>query len=235
MDCGTEPNPARPRAVTAAAAALKRGDLVVLPTESAYGVAAEPFSLRGVTKLRAAKGRGPALPIPVLVGSPRMAEGLVLGLRGPARALLEAFWPGPLTLVARQQPSLAWDLAGADGTVSVRMPLHPVMLDVIAATGPLAVTGAQRAGSVPPRTCAQAQEELGDAVAIYLDAGPTLVQELSTVVDVTDEVPVVLRPGAYPLHTLREVAPDLTWSSDLGPEPDQPGDADQPGDGEDRA
>lgn len=211
VDCGVEPGPERTRGVTAAAAALRRGELVVLPTESVYGVAADAFHPRGTTRLRTARGSAPDLPLPVLVGSARMAEGIVTGLGAPARALIEAFWPGPLTLIARQQPTLAWDIGDAgSGTVSVRMPLHPLALEVLAGTGPLAVTGAHRSGGRPPRTLAEARVQLGDDVAVYLDAGACGEERMSCVVDVSGEVPLLLRPGAYPLDALREVCPDLT-------------------------
>lgn len=208
IDCGTVPGPERTRGITAAAAALRRGELVVLPTEGVYGVAADAFHPRGTGRLRRAKGRGGNDPLPVLVGSARMAEGIVTGLGSEARALIEAFWPGPLTLVARAQPTLTWDIGA--GEVSVRMPLHPVALEVLAATGPLAVTGAQRAGARPPRTCEEARVQLGEDVSVYLDAGPTLEGMTSTVVDVTGDVPTVLRAGAFDEATLREVCPGLT-------------------------
>ena len=207
IDVGDRPGPGRERGVSAAAAAIKRGDLVVLPTESVYGLAADPFSPRAMRALREAKGRGDDLPVGVLVGAVRTVDGLASGITADGRALIEAFWPGPLTLVVREQPTLAWD--NPDGHVSLRMPLHPVTLAVLAATGPLAVTSAQRAGSAPPRTCADAEEQLGDGIALYLDAGETIAEAPSSIVDLTVDPPVLLREGAFSLEALREVCPDL--------------------------
>jgi len=209
IDVGTRPSSARTRGITAASAAIRRGELVVVPTESMYGLAADPFSARGMTALYDAKGRGTALPVGVLVGSVRAVEGLARGITQEGRDLISAFWPGPLTLIVREQPTLAWDLGGDSGTISVRMPLHPVLLDLLASTGPLAVTGAQRAGEAPVRTCDEAEAQLGDAVALYVDAGPCAAEQPSAIVDLTSDPPVLLREGGYPATALREVCPDL--------------------------
>lgn len=207
IDVGDRPGPGRDRGVTAAAAAIRRGELVVLPTESVYGLAADPFSPKAMRALRDAKGRGDDLPVGVLVGAVRTVDGLASGITADGRALIEAFWPGPLTLVVREQPTLAWDNPG--GHVSLRMPLHPVTLAVLAATGPLAVTSAQRAGSAPPRTCAEAEVQLGDGIALYLDAGPTTDDVPSSIVDLTADPPVLLREGAYSLQALRDICAEL--------------------------
>jgi tRNA threonylcarbamoyl adenosine modification protein (Sua5/YciO/YrdC/YwlC family) len=157
--------------------------------------------------LRDVKGRGPDLPLPVLVASVRMAEGIITGLSSQARELISACWPGPLTLIARQQPTLMWGLQ-AD-TLQVRMPLHPLALALIEVTGPLAVTTANRAGAAPPRTIEAAQAQLGDDATVYLDAGPAEATEPSTVVDVTDEVPVVWRAGAFGFDALQRWVPGI--------------------------
>jgi L-threonylcarbamoyladenylate synthase len=179
-----------------------------------YGLAADPFSPRAMAALREAKGRGDALPVGVLVGSARTVDGLASGVTVEGRALIEAFWPGALTLVVREQPTLAWDISGANRSVSLRMPLHPVALDVLAVTGPLAVTAAQRAGGPPPRTCAEARSHLGDAVAVYLDAGQAEVEQPSSIVDLTVDPPVLLREAAFTLDVLRGVCPDVALPAD---------------------
>ena len=212
IEVGDRPGPARDRGVAAAAAAIKRGELVVLPTESVYGLAADPFSAKAMRALREAKGRGDDLPVGVLVGAVRTVDGLASGVTAEGRALIDAFWPGPLTLVVREQPTLAWDIASGAGHVSLRMPLHPVALAVLAATGPLAVTSAQRAGSVPPRTCSDAHDQLGDGIALYLDGGETIAEAPSSIVDLTVDPPVLLREGGYSLDALREICPDLVDS-----------------------
>lgn len=193
----------------AAASAVRRGDLVVLPTDTAYGVGTDAFNPPAIAKLLAAKGRGRDFPLPVLVGSPSTLDGLTYAVSGPARRLVEAFWPGALTVVVRHAPSLAWDLGDAEGKVALRMPLHPVALELLRATGPLAVTSANVSGSPVPVSAAEAQDQLGDAVAVYLDAGPSQAGLPSTIVDASGETPYLLRPGAIDVDTLREVCPDL--------------------------
>ena len=217
IDVGDRPGPARDRGVSAGAAAIKRGELVVLPTESVYGLAADPFSAKAMRALRQAKGRGDDLPVGVLVGALRTVDGLASGITADGRALIEAFWPGPLTLVVREQPTLAWDIASGTGQVSLRMPLHPVTLAVLAATGPLAVTSAQRAGSIPPRTCAEAEAQLASDVTLYLDAGAALAEAPSSIVDLTADTPVLLREGGYSVDALREVCPELVVPGETEP------------------
>lgn len=200
---------ARPRGLDAAASAVRRGDLVVLPTDTVYGLATDAFNPRGVAAIRAAKGRGRDLPLQVLVGSPDTVEGLGYGLTKAARELVQGFWPGGLTLVVRQQPTLAWDLGDSSGTVALRMPLHPVAIELLRITGPLAVSGANTAGGAPAGSMPEAREQLGDRVVIYLDGGPSLDAVPSTVVDVSGQVPRLLRPGAVDLDTLRTVCPEI--------------------------
>lgn len=200
----------RARGIEAATSAVRRGELVVIPTDTVYGVGCDAFSSLGVGRLLEAKGRGRDMPVPVLVGSPQTIEGLAYGLTKAARDLVEAFWPGALTVVVRAQPSLAWDLGDAGGTVALRMPLHPVAIELLKATGPMAVSSANRSGSAPATNYAEAESQLGDAVWIYLDGGPSGEPVPSTIVDLTGEVPQVLRLGAIDLDTLRTVCPDLT-------------------------
>src|ERR1700712_496038 len=144
FDC-SEPGQ-RSRAITSAVAAGKNGGLVVLPTDTVYGLGADAFSSTAVAALLAAKGRGRDMPVPVLVGSWQTIEGLVSAVAPRTWDLIEAFWPGGLTLVVEQAPSLSWDLGDARGTVAVRMPLHPVAIELLEATGPMAVSSAKRSG-----------------------------------------------------------------------------------------
>ena len=199
--------------LTAAESACRRGQLVVLPTETVYGLATDAFSVEGVASMRRVQDRSRELPMPVLIGRTSTVDGLVLTLGPSGRALAEAFWPGPLMLVAQSHPSLRWDLGDSRGTVSVRMPIHPLALELLRVTGPLAVTAATRAGSPPPRTTAEAEDLFGSDVIVYLDAGPLEPGPTSTVVDLTGPLPRVVRAGAFPIELLREVAPDL-----LGPD-----------------
>lgn len=195
--------------VDAAVAALRRGELVVLPTDTVYGVAADAFSPSAVARLHEAKGRGRDVPVPVLVGSWRTVDGLAEVVPPLARRLVETFWPGPLTLVLRAAQSLAWDLGDSRGTVAVRMPLHPVALAVLEQTGPLAASAACRVASPAAADVDEAQRQLGTSVGVYLDAGPLAATGLSTVVDLTAEAPRLLRAGALDVDRLREVLPEL--------------------------
>lgn len=195
--------------VAQAVSALRRGDLVVLPTDTVYGLAADAFSPPAVGRLLAAKGRGRDMPVPVLVGAWRGLDGLAEHVTPTMRSLVEAFWPGPLTLIVPAAPSLAWDLGDTRGTVAVRMPLHPIALAVLAETGPLAVSSANRTGQAPPGTAAQAQEQLGTSVAVYLEAGSTGETVASTIVDLTGDQPQLRRAGALSLDALRAVLPDV--------------------------
>ncbi|HEX3732897.1 MAG TPA: L-threonylcarbamoyladenylate synthase [Mycobacteriales bacterium] len=199
----------RKQGISAAIDAVERGDLVVIPTDTVYGIGANAFDEVAVTQLLAAKRRGRDMPVPVLVPSRSTVDGLVLSLSGAARDLMAAFWPGALTLVVEQAPSLAWDLGDTDGTVAVRMPLHPVALEVLASTGPAAVSSANVSGNPPAATAAAAQEQFGSSVSVYLEAGPSPDLVPSSIIDVTGDVPELLRLGAIDLDRLTEVVPDL--------------------------
>lgn len=188
-----------------AAHAAASGHLVVLPTDTVYGIGADAFNAAAVRALLAAKGRGPDMPVPVLVGSWTTIEGLVMAVPPVARTLVEAFWPGGLSLVIEHAPSLQWDLGDANGTVMVRMPLHPVAIDLLRLVGPMAVSSANKSGHPPATTAADAQAQLGEQVSVYLDGGPSPIGIASTVVDITGDVPRVLRIGAVPLDRLRDV------------------------------
>ena len=192
-----------------AASAVRRGELVVLPTDTVYGIGADAFSSEAVTDLLAAKGRGRNMPTPVLIGSPNTLHGLVTDFSELAWELVDAFWPGALTLVTKHQPSLQWDLGDTRGTVAVRMPLHPVAIELLTEVGPMAVSSANLTGHPAPETCDAAQDMLGDSVSVYLDGGPTPGNVPSSIVDVTGEVPVLLREGAISPEELRKVVPDL--------------------------
>jgi tRNA threonylcarbamoyl adenosine modification protein (Sua5/YciO/YrdC/YwlC family) len=199
----------RAEGITAAVDAVRRGQLIVMPTDTVYGIGADAFDSRAVADLIAAKGRGRDMPVPVLIGSWRTLDGLVMSVPQRTRDLVEAFWPGGLTLVVEHAPSLAWDLGDAYGTVAIRMPLHPVALDILTETGPMAVSSANATGHPPAATAAEAQTQLGHAVDVYLEAGEGGAQVPSTIVDVTGDVPRVLRLGAVELDELRKVVPDV--------------------------
>jgi tRNA threonylcarbamoyl adenosine modification protein (Sua5/YciO/YrdC/YwlC family) len=185
----------RAAGIAAAASAVKGGRLVVLPTDTVYGVGADAFDNVAVAALLSAKGRGRDMPVPVLVGSWHTIDGLVYSVPHTARELIQAFWPGALSLIVRQAPSLQWDLGEARGTVMLRMPLHPVAIELLREVGPMAVSSANTSGRPPAVTADDARRQLGDLVEVYLDAGPAQRQAASTIVDLTGAAPRILRSG----------------------------------------
>lgn len=209
FDC-TDPE-VRAEAIETAAQSVSTGELVVLPTDTVYGIGADAFDGSAVNDLLRAKGRGRDMPVPVLVGSWSTIDGLVSVVEPRTRDLVEAFWPGGLTLVVRHAPSLDWDLGDAEGTVALRMPLHPVAIELLEQTGPMAVSSANKSGQPAARTAAEARDQLGEDVAVYLEDGPVAAGIASTIVDVTGPVPRVLRAGAVPVEALRGVVPELAY------------------------
>lgn len=191
--------------IASAISALKGGRLVVLPTDTVYGIGADAFDGDAVAALLEAKGRGRDMPVPVLVGSWHTIEGLVYSVPHTARELIRAFWPGALSLVVRQAPSLQWDLGDAHGTVMLRMPLHPVAIELLRQVGPMAVSSANLSGQPAAVTAEQAREQLGDAVEVYLQAGPSEQQAASTIVDLTGAHPRVLRQGPVTVEAIATV------------------------------
>ena len=201
--------------LVAAAGAVRAGQLVVLPTDTVYGLGCDAFSATAVQGLLAAKGRGRAMPVPVLVGSWSTVDGLVLGVQPRVRALIEAFWPGGLSLVLPHAPSLSWDLGDTRGTVSLRMPLHPVALELLREVGPMAVSSANRSGQPPATTVEQAHEQLAERVPVYLDGG-TAGEVASTIIDLTADEPVVLREGTVTAAQISEVLGETIGRSNHG-------------------
>lgn len=196
----------RAAGLKAAVEAVHRGELIVLPTDTVYGIGAEAFSPAAVTALLAAKQRGRDMPPPVLVGTVRAATALVEDLSDVAKDLIDEFWPGGLTLVCRAQRTLSWDLGDSRGTVAIRMPLHPVALELLKETGPLAVSSANVSGMPAATTVDEAVDQLGDTVAVFLDDGPVTGGVPSTIVDLTGVMPRLLRAGAIPLADLTSVS-----------------------------
>ncbi len=182
--------------IEAAAAAVRAGGVVVLPTDTVYGIGCDAFDAAAVASVLAAKGRGREMPPPVLVPSQRTVDGLARGIPDYVRHLIDAFWPGALTLVLECQPSLTWDLGETNGTVALRMPAHPIALALLGDAGPMAVTSANITGSPAASTMVEAQAMLGESVAVYLDGGPATSSVASTILDCTGPTPVTLREGA---------------------------------------
>jgi L-threonylcarbamoyladenylate synthase len=193
------------KGVAEAAEAALAGRLIVLPTDTVYGLGSRPDDPAATARVFETKGRPRNLELPVLV--PSIAEAAAIAVAGDrARRLMTAFWPGPLTIVLpRTERSAAWDLGGDPATVGVRMPRHLLALAVLGRTGPLAVTSANRSGEPTPATCDELCELFGDEVAVYLCEDQRLDGAPSTVVDLTGPDLQVLREGALSAADLRRV------------------------------
>jgi tRNA threonylcarbamoyl adenosine modification protein (Sua5/YciO/YrdC/YwlC family) len=218
IDCTTEEGLAH--GIEAAAAAIRAGELVVLPTDTVYGVGVDAFSPDAVTTVLLAKGRGREMPPPVLVQSQRTVDGLATNVPVYVPDLIEAFWPGPLTIVLQSQSSLMWDLGETNGTVALRMPNDEIALRLLAEVGPMAVTSANVSGQPPARTAQDAEAQLSSSVSLYLDAGPRPGGLVSTILDCSNEAPVILRAGAVSFDQIQEVLGEIELGKQA--EPDSP-------------
>lgn len=204
----------RTRGIAEAVSAVRRGELIVLPTDTVYGIGCDAFTPHAVNALLGAKGRGRHLPPPVLVGTVRAATALIDDLGTFGQDLIDEFWPGALTLVCRANPNLMWDLGETKGTVAVRMPLDSLALELLKETGPLAVSSANLSGRPAARSIDDAEKQLGDSVSVYLNGGPAGLGEASTIVDLTGPVPRLLRAGAVSESKIRDVVGVLLTDAD---------------------
>lgn len=202
----------------AAVHALSRGEVVVLPTDTVYGVGCDAFQPDAVARVLAAKGRDRQMPPPVLIPSLRTVDGLARDVPASARALMEAFWPGPLTVIVAAQPSLDWDLGETHGTVALRIPDHAASLALLARTGPMAVTSANRTGQPAATTADGAKAQLGDAVSVYLDAGDSPLGRASTIVDATGSALRIVREGGISADQLVDVVGDAAFHEGESPQ-----------------
>lgn len=195
----------RATAIERAADVVQQGRVVVLPTDTVYGIGCDAFDSVAVSMVLTAKHRDRTMPPPVLVASERTVEGLATDVPDYARILMRRFWPGALTVVLKAQPSLTWDLGETNGTVAVRMPDDPIALELLTTVGPMAVTSANITGRHPATTAKEAQDQLGAAVSSYLDGGERVGSSASTIIDCTRDEPIILRLGALELADLRDV------------------------------
>ncbi len=191
--------------IAAAVRAAQSGELIVMPTDTLYGLGCDAFDNAAVSKLLAAKHRGPDMPVPVLVGSWDTYKGLVAHISDSMQLLVEAFWPGGLSIVVPQAPSLPWNLGDTRGTVMLRMPLHPIAIEVLRSVGPMAVSSANISGHTPATTALAAKEQLGNSVAVYLDGGEASIGQPSTIIDLSQARPYLLREGAISAEAISEV------------------------------
>jgi tRNA threonylcarbamoyl adenosine modification protein (Sua5/YciO/YrdC/YwlC family) len=200
-------------AITRAAEVIRAGELVVFPTDTVYGLAADAFSPDAVQRLLDAKNRGRAMPSPVLAATAAQAFALASSVPEGAQALAEAFWPGALTLVLPVRPELGLNLGDKSDTIAVRVPDDRFARDLLSATGPLAVSSANLSGEPSATDCARAREMLGDTVALYLDGGVVSGGVASSIVDFSrGESGVLQRAGAISVQQIRAVWSAVEWT-----------------------
>jgi L-threonylcarbamoyladenylate synthase len=226
FDCLDGDSEAIAAAVDAAGAAIERGECIVMPTDTVYGIGADAFSPAAVQRLLDAKVRGRDMPPPVLIGEPSLIRALAVEIPQQAKDLVKEHWPGPLTVICRMQPSLRMDLGDTEGTIALRVPDHALARRILHRTGPIAVSSANISGLPPAVSCEQAIEQLGESVAVYLNAGPLGGADAapSTIVDFTQYAGgEILRHGALSIEVIRETLPDIV---DLADPPSSDQDAD---------
>lgn len=195
----------RRRGLVAAKAALMRGECVVMPTDTVYGVAANPFVPKGITSLLAAKRRDRDMPIPVFVPNLDSALALSYQVSDQAKLVMEKFWPGAITLITKAHPTLKWDLGNADGTIALRIPLQRTALELLTETGPLGVTSANLTGEPAATDIESAQRKFGNSVSVYLDTGATSGEFASTIIDASQAQLRVVRVGVISISSIVEV------------------------------
>ena len=190
---------------------LKRGGQVIFPTEHSYAIAVDAFDVEAVAKLNTVRGAPSGTALSVMVASPRTLSGIAREIPPEGDLLIAALWPGLLTLILPTSFGLAWDLGdgGWLGKVAVRMPLHPLALEIIRAFGPLAVTMAGLAGAPAPIEVGSLSSEIFESAELILDVGALPAGPVSTIIDLATDPPELLREGAYSRDALRAIAPDL--------------------------
>jgi L-threonylcarbamoyladenylate synthase len=191
-------------AMGAALEVLARGGLVAFPTDTVYGVGAPAFDVRSVERIFTVKGRDPEKAIPILIAEPESAGLVAESFTANVRRLAEAFWPGPLTLVVRKLPTVP-ERVSRGPTIGLRVPDHPVALELLRASGPLAATSANPSGGPDPRTAEEVAAGLGGGVDLILDGGVVPGGRASTVVDCTVDPPALIREGPFSLEAILAV------------------------------
>lgn len=196
-------SPLAPPQLAEAVDALRRGELVGMPTETVYGLAADASKADAVRRIFALKGRPADHPLIVHLGEAAQIDAWARDVPPAARTLAQRFWPGPLTLVLKRAPGVHDAVTGGQDTVGLRVPAHPIALALLKAFGGgLAAPSANRFGHVSPTTAQHVREEFGEALPVVLDGGPCQVGIESTIVDLSSGAPRVLRPGRIGLDQL---------------------------------
>lgn len=195
----------RNRGFVAANAALMRGECVVIPTDTGYGLAANPFVPNGLDSLFKAKQRDRGMPVPVFVANLDAALALSYNLSEKGKLLMAKFWPGALTVIVKAHPTLKWDLADPENTIALRIPLNRTALELLTQTGPLGVTTANVSDRPAATDIESAKEQFGSLVSVYLDAGISVGNQPSTIIDATKDHLRLVRAGALSVSEIVEV------------------------------
>lgn len=205
-----DPQNPEPEHIRAAADVIRRGKLVIFPTETVYGVAADALNEGAVKRVFDAKGRSDKQPLPVQIAGLDEIAQVAEYVPEKARDLAMRFWPGPLTLVLDKHHDIPNIVSGGRQTIGVRVPSHPVALALLRELGtPIVATSANISGDEPPKTALEAIEELGNDVELVLDAGESDLGVASTVVDVSADPPRLLRRGTIPPDEIRGYVGEL--------------------------
>jgi len=191
--------------IARALSALREGELIVIPTDTVYGLAADAFTPGATDKIFALKERPRSLPLPVLVSKPRQAWALCDSVPPAAAELAAAFWPGALTMILPQTPDLDWDLGDTRGTIAIRIPDHAWVLQLLEQAGPLAVTSANPSGEQSLRDVDAVRARFKDSVGVYVDDGPSKEDAGSTIVDLARRRPAVVREGPIGSDAIEKV------------------------------
>jgi len=214
-----DPQSPQPQVIERAAGILRAGGLVAFPTETVYGLGAHALDAAAVRKIFAAKDRPGWDPLIVHVRDLAMARPLMKRLLPQFELLASRFWPGPLTIVVEKSSEIPAEVTAHRPTVALRMPWHPVAAALLAAAGlPIAAPSANRFGRPSPTRAEHVVEDLADRVDLILDAGPTPLGVESTVVDVTQSPPAILRPGGVSRERLAEVLGDVRLATSVADE-----------------
>jgi len=210
-----DPNHPDPLVISAASEIIKAGGVVGFPTETVYGLGADALNPDAVDAIFLAKGRPSSNPVILHIASFEDLEGITIFVPDNARKLMDAFWPGPLTVVLEKTPNVPDNVTGGLQTVAVRMPSHPVALALIKASGtPIAAPSANISG-VPSTTMGDhVLEDMDTRIPMILDCGPCDIGVESTVVDFTQDPPVILRPGGLSAEDIRRVIPAICSSTE---------------------
>ncbi|MDD1622255.1 MAG: threonylcarbamoyl-AMP synthase, partial [Methylococcaceae bacterium] len=201
-----KPTIVTPESIAHAAELLRQGELVAFPTETVYGLGADASNPEAVAKIFAAKGRPADHPLIVHIARAKQIDDWAEAVPEAALRLAEAFWPGPLTIILNKKAEVPLAVTGGQNTVALRVPANPVALQLLQVFGGgIAAPSANRFGHISPTQAKHVAEELGDSVACILDGGPCAVGVESTIIDLTDKHPAILRPGRITRSQLKAV------------------------------